>query len=266
MNVTFEESAEFEHKFWLQILGDHARFILDSLAEKETEEIEKARYFKQKFDQLLSQVGVMDTSKLTLEAFEQATSIRNFKLHLLTRSLTGRISIHLSPTFLNHMVNEVDEYIQVLEYLKKNEVAPIFHELHYHLVWLLDAAGHAEAISTQLDAVEKRLKEKSERYVKHFEQFYIKAVELTGYLRTQLLTFPALTKMNQDVALEMELFSAFLYEIEELDLSDEVLGTFSALMADHMAREECYYLLKLAQSAGTYHPQCDPTKPRVEKN
>ena len=78
---------------------------------------------------------------------------------------------------------------------------PIFHELHYHLVWLLDAAGHAGTISSNMDDVEKRLKEKSEQYKKHFNDFYLKAVEMAGFLRTNLSTFPALEKMNADVTL-----------------------------------------------------------------
>lgn len=35
-------------------------------------------------------------------------------------------------------------------------------------------------------------------------------------------------------------------------------------MADHMFREECYYLTKLAMVAGTKNPTCDSTKPRTE--
>ncbi len=50
---TYKETAVFEHKFWLQVLGDHARFILDSLAEREKEDIQKAKQFKQTFDVLL---------------------------------------------------------------------------------------------------------------------------------------------------------------------------------------------------------------------
>ncbi len=35
-----------------------------------------------------------------------------------------------------------------------------------------------------------------------------------------------------------------------MELSAEVLGTFTAPMADHMWREEQYYLMKLVQSRG----------------
>ncbi len=263
--VTYEEAATLEHKFWLQILGDHSRFILGSLAETEKEEIEKAKSFKQIFDQLLKQVGQTDWVRLGEEALKEAQNIRTFKLSLIRKHLEGTIKTSLPPTFINHMVNEVEEYITILPYLIKKEIPPVSHELHYHLVWLLDAAGHAGAISSQLDQVEKRLKEKSEGYTKHFEQFYLKAVDMTGYLRTNLTSFPALKRFTKDVSFELQLFSKFLRELEELELSEQVLGTFSELMADHMAREECYYLMKLAQSSGLPSPDCNPAKPRTEK-
>ncbi|QHN49727.1 DUF2935 domain-containing protein [Geobacillus stearothermophilus] len=39
----------------------------------------------------------------------------------------------------------------------------------------------------------------------------------------------------------------------------------SPLMADHMAREECYYLQKLAETTGEVKALAwDPTKPRTQ--
>ncbi|WP_311439540.1 DUF2935 domain-containing protein [Mesobacillus foraminis] len=163
------------------------------------------------------------------------------------------------------MVNEVEEYLRVLKYLKNSQVPPTFHELHHHLVWLLDASGHAGAINDNLDQTEKRLKEVSDTYRRHFEDFYLKAVEMTGYLRTNLESFPALSRMNNDVSLEIRLFMGFLEELEELELSEQALGSFAPLMADHMYREECYYLTKVAQSARTELPECDPGKPRTQR-
>lgn len=39
--ANFDQVALFEHRFWLQVLGDHARFIFDTLSPQETEEIRK---------------------------------------------------------------------------------------------------------------------------------------------------------------------------------------------------------------------------------
>jgi hypothetical protein len=264
MATSYEQAARFEHGFWLQVLGDHSRFIHDSLAPSQKEEIKTAKYFIQTFDQLLASVNSADLIQLSKKAYEEAQKIRAFKLKIVKMHLVAEIKIQLGPTFINHMVNEVEEYIRVLEYLQKGEIPPIFHELHHHLVWLLDAAGHAGAIDDNLDRIEKKMKNKSAEYTKNFENFYLKAVELAGFLRANVTSFPALDRFNQDVSLEMKLFMGFLNEIEELELSKQALGTFDALMADHMSREECYYLTKLAQSTKLSSPNCDPTKPRLK--
>lgn len=247
------QHAVFEHRFWLRILKDHSQFIHDSLYPSETEDIKRANSFIQKFSQLLAYVNSIDANNavsFSLTVDEAVTQLKQFKFYILRKQLSGNINIHLSPTFINHMVNELEEYQNVLSYLKKGEVPPIFHELHHHLLWLLDASGHAGIIHDDLDSVERRLRQKSTTFAQHFEQFYLKAVELTGYLRSNIDSFPALTRFNQDVDLEMKLFKTFLRELEEMELSAEVLGTFTALMADHMLREEQYYLSKLAQSRG----------------
>nr|WP_087972170.1 DUF2935 domain-containing protein [Oceanobacillus rekensis] len=245
------ESVVFEHRFWLQVLGDHSRFIHDSLYPSEKEDIAKAAYFIEHFDHLLAQASSLTESNATsfsITVEEIVEQLKEFKLSIIKRHLCNGIGIHLSPTFLNHMVNELEEYQLVLSYLKKGNIPPIFHELHHHLIWLLDASGHAGAINDRMDGVEKRLKEKSKNFTKHFDQFYLKAVELTGYLRANVKTFPALNRFNDNVDVEIELFKTFLNELEEMELSAEVLGTFTASMADHMAREEHYYLMKLAES------------------
>lgn len=247
------QHAMFEHRFWLRILKDHSQFIHDSLYPSETGDIKRASSFIHQFSQLLAYVNSIDANNavsFSLTVDEAVAQLKQFKFYILRKQLSGNINIHLSPSFINHMVNELEEYQNVLSYLKKGEVPPIFHELHHHLLWLLDASGHAGIIHDDLDGVERRLRQKSTTFAQHFEQFYLKAVELTGYLRSNIDSFPALTRFNQDVDLEMELFKTFLRELEEMELSAEVLGTFTALMADHMLREEQYYLSKLAQSRG----------------
>lgn len=265
MNEVFERTARFEHRFWLQILGDHSRFIFEALAPVQKAEIEIASNFVKIFDTLLDHAKSSQLTQLTAQAEIEVLKLRGFKLELIRNHLVGKIKIHLSPTFINHMVNELEEYLRILNHLKAGKVPPIYHELHHHLLWLLDAAGHSDAIYSNLDGVEKKLRKKSNTFKKDFEGFYLKAVELAGYLRTNLTTFPALIKMNADAQLEIKLFQNFLTELEELELSNQALGTFAPLMADHMYREECYYLMKLAESANIDPPNCDPAKPRLKE-
>lgn len=265
--VNFEKAALFEHRFWLQILGDHARMILDNLSPNEIKEVQTANNFIYIFDKLLAEARkpLKDTELMTLtnQAYRYAHEIRLFKLDLIRQHLVGDIVLGLTPTFLNHMVNEVEEYLRVLSFLLIEQV-PTSTAIHDHLVWLLDAAGHAAGISSELDMVEKKLDKKSQYFVETFEGFYIKAVELAGYMRTCLEKFPAMDRFNLQVESEILLFKDFLRELEDLELCNKVLGSLTPLMLDHMAREECYYLIKLAESSNVKMPDCDPTKPRVE--
>jgi hypothetical protein len=267
MSNQFTEATIFEHRFWLQILGDHGRFIYYGLPIDEEELLKKANRYIRIFDQLLAKsrqsLSNAELDALSKDAYSQALEVRTFKLNLLELHLQGKTKIKLSPTFINHMVNEVEEYIENLRYIVKGTLPPTQHPIHHHLIWLQDAAGHAGAINDSLDAIEKDFKAKSNYFTKEFEHFYLKAIEIAGYLRTGLQTFPALNRFNKQVDTEMSIFKDFLREIEELELNAEILGIFSPLMADHMAREECYYLIKLAESSGTPLPKCDPTKPRV---
>jgi hypothetical protein len=268
-DVSYEEVVLFEQRFWLQILGDHSRFIMMALAPVEQEEIKSAECFIQSFDQLLMQVrrsmGAAELPVLNQSAYQKACELRAFKLHLLERLLLNEIKFHLPPTFINHMVNELEEYLRVLSCLLRTELPPIVEPLHLHLLWLLDASGHADSLAANLDLVEKKLIHTSHGFSQVFADCYLKAVELAGYMRSNLKQFPAMSRFNKEVELEILLFQGFLRELEEMDLKGEVLGTLNPLIPDHMMREECYYLTKLAQVSEVKQPQCDPTKQRVEQ-
>ncbi|WP_254006219.1 DUF2935 domain-containing protein [Desulfuribacillus alkaliarsenatis] len=265
--MDFRQAAIFEHQFWLQVLGDHARFIFNTLSTSEQEEIKHAHYFICTFDELLNKsrakLSEAELIELTKEAKLYSEKIRNFKLHLIKRHLVGDIAIGLPPTFLNHMVTEVEEYLQVLCMLLKQQM-PIIEAIDLHLAWLLDAAGHAAAVMGDADMIEKNVIDQSESFTLRFEEMYIKAVELCDYMRTGLRTFPRLDRFNQQVAQDIWDFKVFLRELEGLEKQNRFLTVTDTLMFDHMAREECYYLHKLAQVTSLPAPKCDPTQPRVE--
>lgn len=266
---TFEQAMLFEHRFWLQILGDHSRFIFNSLSPAEKADVHKAREFIELFDQLLCQAREVNCfaqlTELTDYAFEYAKNLRCFKLDLLRRHLVDKIVISLSPTFLNHMVNELEEYLRILECLLAKQPPPIEHPVHHHLLWVSDAIGHAATLSCGVDMVETDLKETSECFARDFKELYLKAVELKGYLRTGEEEFPALTRYNFQVEKEILQFNNFLCKLLHLVGTKEALSILMPLTPDHMLREECYFLTKLAQVSGVKIPECDPTRPRIEE-
>lgn len=93
------EQALFEHRFWLQILGDHSRFIFNSLSPVENLDVQAANKFIEVFDQLLSQARALcsltELNELTGYAFDYAKKLRCFKLDLLRRHLVDKIAISL---------------------------------------------------------------------------------------------------------------------------------------------------------------------------
>lgn len=257
----------FEHRFWLQILGDHARFILQALSEEERNNIQKAEQFKHLFDNLLEQAR-MDLSeeelnRLNNAAYNAACGIRSFKLLIISEQLVGKIKINLSTTLLNHMVNEVEEYLFILSNII-NRQTYLSHPIHYHRLWLWDGSAHAATISSTLDMSEKHLIQVSRKYREKFDDLHEKADEMKGYMRTGLNNFPALGRLTKDAYEEINSFKKFLKDLEKLISEKKVLATMRPLMADHMYREECYYQIKLSMVSEVKRPECDPGKPRVE--
>lgn len=47
MTTDFTTRALYEHRFWLQVLGDHSRFFFKSLGPTEDKEISRTHYFIQ---------------------------------------------------------------------------------------------------------------------------------------------------------------------------------------------------------------------------
>ncbi|WP_226585569.1 DUF2935 domain-containing protein [Halobacillus litoralis] len=263
----YAEQARFEHLFWLQILGDHARFIRNSLCDSEEETMKKAIEYVHLWDDLLDEVRVQEG--LNYKVFsryvgDKARGFYRFKRDLTGLLSLGQVNMLLSTSFLNHMVNELEEYLLVLSFLAKGDTPPLFHELHHHMLWLMDASWHAGDIYDEIDEIESEWKEKSKMFRDHFQQFHLKATEMKEYLLLNHPSFPALQKLNDEAALELKLFQTFLKELEEMELDKTSLCRSSPLMADHMAREECYYLYKLAEVTDGCFSGCDPTKPRTE--
>ncbi len=196
-------------------------------------------------------------------ANEITNDLRSFKLQIITQQLTGKVEISMPPTFINHMVNELEEYLFILNQAMHNEPKK-YCALRYHLLWLSDGSGHAASISSNLDFTEKLPIKEAKYFSKIFEDLYLKAIEFSGYTRTGLSNFPALEDLNFTAEKEMLEFIKYLQILLTKVSDKKVLGIIVPLVLDHMNREECYYLTKLATVSQTKVPNCDATKPRTQ--
>lgn len=265
---TLIDTALFEHRFWLQIMGDHARFIFFSLAPTESEYLLTAQEFILLFDQLLTKshqhLSETELHGINRKAYEATYRLREFKLELLTMSLTSDLKSHLTTSFYNGMLNELEEYLFILNSLMTGH-NPLLHPLHYHMLWLVDAAHHAATLSATLDTIEKKQIDQSNQFEKQFHDLYLKSLTMNGYLRTKLIDFPSLDKLNEQAGNLIIDFMENLEYLRDQRLDMKLLGSLSPLMADHMVREECYYLYKLSQTTNNIKkPDCAPSRPRVD--
>jgi hypothetical protein len=257
-----------ELRFWMQVMGDHARFIKNSLAPDQANLSLVADNFIQIFDRFYEKASHLDESRETSSLIAEITtailSFRDFKRELLSVRLQNQPVTSLGPTFYNHMLNELENFLKILAGYQAGKP---YEEsiLGQHLLWSLDASAHAAILGSDLDKVEFQLRKTAKKFEKDFDQLYIKVVELIGYFRSKPpAAEPALERYNLEVAAGIQKFMEFLMEVRQSVINQQTLGRLVPLEPDHMWREECYYLLKIAEvTPGFPKLDCDPGRPRV---
>lgn len=240
----------YEDPFWLQILGDHMRFILNALTARETEHAQQAEHYITLFDTLFAQsreyLPEIAQERFLDTTYNSAQQARMFVLGLLRRQLMGEYCINIAPGFLNQMANEAEEYLRILDHAGKG-VDSLMHPIHYHLLWLFNCSISADTLNAGLDPAEREILKGCHRFMHKFDNLYLKSIELMGFLRTGLPEFSCLHKLNADVVDDLASFAAFLLELEDRLQNKEVLGTLSRLQVNHIYRKACYYACKLSE-------------------
>jgi hypothetical protein len=155
--------------FWVTVMRDHTDFFLRGLSGKEEELIKNTEYFKDSWNSIENELSkIMDKTIQSLSPtlinniYSTLVDFINFKEYLLKQSLICKIEINIPPTFLNHTINEANEFYRELDILHTNTRLNATEEnTHLHKIWLLDNYGHADSIDFGLDFSEKELKEEA---------------------------------------------------------------------------------------------------------
>ena len=233
----------FENRFWLQILGDHMRFLSKSLKHDEHEFLKRVETRKAELDNLLKKAR--QASVRVEEILPIVEEVKKLKLDILHNQINGKIEINLPPTFVNHMLNELETYEKIL---LNPDVKP--HILESHYLWQSDAKGHAIALLQTLDPTEKKLMKEIKKIKKALAFNFDATIEYIGYLRTGNSEFPALDKLNDEAILDLLVFLKVLETMKEERIDLKILGTLNVLLLDHMQREEIYAITKALEFAG----------------
>lgn len=257
------KSEIFENRFWLRIMDDHLFIILDALNYREKEEIAAAQNLMKTYNALLElsweDMDADQLMQLNRQAYTATQDIREYKLHILKRQLTGSIAIGITSGLMSRLINEAEYYLQILSfYLQKKEF--VIKLIPLHLLWLIDAAGHAEIISNGLNYSNTDLIRLTRSYQASFVDLFVRAVEMKGFFRIDVDDFPSFEQFNQDVNKRLTDFTEFFVELNSKIMDDRVPSTVSLLTLDHMYREECYYLTELSKVSIINPPACDPTR------
>lgn len=246
MSETINRPEE-ELLFWLEIMGDHARFIKDGIKPGNPNTVLIAENFINLFDRLLQKASTGTEPAFINEVLATTMSFREFKRELLGQSLRKMPVTGLSPTFYNHMLNEVENFLKVLYQLQSGSMV-CYNVLSQHLVWVLDAAGHAAIVLSDLDKVEYLYREEAKAFENSFDKLYLKAVEIAGYYQSDTEAVqPILQGYNRQIRNLINDFLEYLEELKAGTLALEVVGALAALVPDHMLREGRYYLKQLSR-------------------
>lgn len=239
--------------FWSGIMRDHCEFFLISLSHRETEFINTAQFYKNSFvnirnnsKTLIETYSPIETTDLINKVIQLLLNFINFKRLAIRKLLQCNIELNLTPTFINHMINEAMEFYRDLCTI--NTIIPAnrtIQNIMLHKIWLPDASGHAASISAQLDPTEAPLIKEADDFKKTFDNLYIKAVELGQMLERTCLDNASLEWLNKEVEMRLHEFICFLDKVLKLRAYCKALGSLKPLIPDHMIREEKYYLANI---------------------
>ncbi|MEX2104096.1 MAG: DUF2935 domain-containing protein [Bacilli bacterium] len=258
------EAYYYEHDFWLHVLRDHSVFIGENLAATEARLLTHNANFMYMIECLIMKLqeirkrswSVEPAYSFNCEALNVATHFRNFNQHILDLSLVCKVKIQMTPTFLEHMTREAEEYISVIQLLQTGcPVLPATLTLHQHLLWLPDASGHAAIIRSKVDPTEQEIIDQTSMFKMDFEALYKRALELSTMLNTNPRYIPSLDRLNEMSTEQINMFIHFLEDLELMAKECAILGSVSPLMADHMARESKYYIDKIWAASRAEHEE-----------
>ncbi|WP_373231177.1 DUF2935 domain-containing protein [Cohnella sp.] len=196
-----------EHRFWVEILQDHAYFVRDHLAAPETSAIQIAQFHINAFQMLLDHLNEVEQtanhSSQQIIAFSRmvlpvAEGYYQFEGNLQRLRIANKINLNLSPTYLNGTLNENQEYLRILAFTVEGRPPEPLPLVDLMDLWLEDQLGHAILLVNVLDPAEFGARERSERHAQVFRALFTQNEIVRGYLRFTSPNFPVHIKLARD--------------------------------------------------------------------
>lgn len=221
--ICLKKMTTEDQRFAQSVFEDHLDFIEKAL-DKDQNVIQR------RIQELRQMEDLVEFMVATLE----------LKKELLGMMLEGDLKLKLPPTFINHMINEAEMLIRIVNGEK-------IHILEIHKLWLLDAEGHLVTIMKKLDPVEKILKKQLKKEKCRFHDLFCKTLEFIGYLRSGIDHFAALQRLTSEAVAETVLYLDLIVTFYDDYKDNSVLSVMDAKMIEHMIREQRYYLSQIEE-------------------
>ncbi|MBY6036896.1 DUF2935 domain-containing protein [Fictibacillus nanhaiensis] len=270
--MAFERITPYEeHRFWLEILEDHAYFIRDYLSPSESNWVEMAKKFIVAFAELRVQLQQLPVNMkesnteaihFSKKAYNLAYDYFQFEGHLQRLRIENKINLNLPPSYLNGTLNENQEYLRLLSFYVKGQTAPALPLVDLLDLWLEDQVGHAALLNRSLDGIEIPLLQKALHYKTLFGSFVLQNDAIKGFLRFTPANFPSQVHFAREVAVAVVEFTQLVKYVVSLYINDEVFNQTTLRFLEHHFPEACYFLKKLSYYAPDIeYPTCSLSKP-----
>lgn len=173
---------------------------------------------------------------LNREAIIATTTAIKFKTELLNNVLSCRSFSYTYPTMLEHVIEEAQFYVMILNKLQQRDILDDINEIiELEIMWNHIMEEHSMFIRGYLDPSEKQLFETANTFAKEFEEL----LEATEDLKNQPGRLPQVTRESLELVTELKNFKR---QGEEGILACKVKSVIPPLLADHVLREANHYL------------------------
>lgn len=238
-----------EVKFWLHIMEDHALFIKTGLPFDKPDLIEEASSFEREFKALRGRAEKPQIEKKFAELItDTMASLKEFikyKTLLLGLSLTNKLGSALPPLFFDHIIREAEYFMALLEKIRAGKKLAVVRALEADF-WLRIMAEHTKFIGSRLDPSEISLLEVVRGYQTEFDDLTMQGWNYVSFFEHKSAELPAFNRFLQDSRSATIRLRDFEQATYDMIVTNRLLSTIPAVLADHVRRETDHFLLILA--------------------
>ncbi|WP_079508947.1 DUF2935 domain-containing protein [Mesobacillus jeotgali] len=244
-----------EHKFWLEMLQDHAYFVRDALSPVEKEYVEQAVKFIDLYDDLIERLQRIPPSAdftdsrmidFAKRAWTVAKTYLDFEGTLQALRIDNKINLNLSPTYLNGTLSENLEYLRILKYLIYGQEPVRLSAAEVMDLWLEDQLGHAVLFENLLDPIEVEANTAIQAYKRRFQLFIVQNHHLKNYMRVKEPGFTRQQEFIYEVGKTTLEMNQFIRNMVEKYKRNMLLNKTNLRFLEHHFPETCYFLVQLS--------------------